>query len=96
MPFYNIAGLTLEITGEENEFFNTRFAEYRTESVNKSDLKVDFSDNPFSPEGELVSVMDGFRQYFRQSDGFGIYDLCHHDVPHPGQTDFPAGTHAHS
>ena len=75
MPLYDIAGLTLEVTGAENEFFDKRFAAYRINSDKKPDLKADFTENTFLPEGELVSVKDGFRRYFRQPDGFGVYDL---------------------
>lgn len=75
MPLYEIAGLTLEVAGAENEFFDKRFAAYRTDSGKSPDLKVDFTENTFLPEGNLVSVMDGFRQYYRREGEFGVYDL---------------------
>lgn len=75
MPLFDIAGFTIEVSGEENEFFNKRFADYKSTSGSAPMLKVEFEKEGFLPSGELLTVADGFRQYFRQPDGLGIYDL---------------------
>lgn len=75
MPLFNIADLMLEISGIDNEFFNNRLAEYRVKVSKKPSIKVDFTDEEFMPKGKLLTVMDGFRQYFSGPDGYGIFDL---------------------
>lgn len=75
MPLFDIAGFTIEVSGEENEFFNKRFADYKSTSGSAPMLRVEFEKEGFLPSGELLTVADGFRQYFRQPDGLGIYDL---------------------
>ena len=74
MPLFDIAGLTLEFSGFDNDFFNTRLGGYRTEKGSPS-LVVKFTQQGFLPEGELLSVADGFRQYYASTDKYGIFDL---------------------
>ncbi|MFA7637592.1 MAG: hypothetical protein WCX81_07500 [Monoglobales bacterium] len=75
MPLFKIADLVLEISGIDNEFFNKRFAEYRTRDNREPSIKVIFADEKFMPEGKLVTVADGFRQYYSGPDGYGVFDL---------------------
>lgn len=75
MPLFDIAGLTLEFLGFDNEFFNTRLGGYSSDKKQPPLLTVNFTEDIFRPEGTFLSVADGFRQYYRQKEGYGIYDL---------------------
>lgn len=75
MPLYDIAGLTLEFSGFENEFFKHRLEGYRAKKVDPPDMTVEFLRDGFMPEGKLDAVLDGFRQYYTMPKGYGIFDV---------------------
>ena len=75
MPLFNIAGHTLEFSGFENDFFNHRFEGYKAKDKTPAQLTVEMVDEIFLPQGEQISVADNFRYYYKQSEGYGIYDL---------------------
>ena len=75
MPLFDIAGCTLEFSGFENNFFNHRFEGYQAKEDASPLLKVSMLDEIFMPQGKHISVADNFRHYYKQADGYGIYDL---------------------
>ena len=75
MPLFEIAGLPLEFSGFENEFFDKRLSGYRSKNKATPLLSLSLTDEPFYPEGTEVSELYGFRHYYNEPDGFGIYDL---------------------
>ncbi len=75
MPLYDIAGLTVEFSGFENDFFKHRLDGYRAKKDAPPDMTVEFLNEGFKPDGKLEAVLDGFRQYYTSSNGYGIFDL---------------------
>ncbi|MBR5586878.1 MAG: hypothetical protein IKW02_02835 [Clostridia bacterium] len=75
MPLFDIAGLTVEVVGEENEFFNKRFAAYKSVKEQAPHLKVEFTGEGFMPSGQPIATVEGFRQCFHSAEEYGIFDL---------------------
>lgn len=75
MPLFDIAGCPIEISGFESEYFSRRFDGYEAKENKAPKLTVKMKNEVFAPEGELVTIADGFRHFYKQKNGYGLYDL---------------------
>ena len=82
MRYYNIAGFNISVGGADSEYFRDRLAEYETEPFEKADLKVKYSEEEKiePPKGKLTAFEDGYREYYRQDGGYGIFDIHKKDL----------------
>ena len=75
MPLFEIAGIPVEVSGIENEFFKHRLADYSLDSDTKPALTVKLTDERMLPTGAHISEVLGFRHYYLNDNLYGIYDL---------------------
>ena len=75
MSLFEIAGIPVEFSGFENEFFNHRLADYKLDSKVAPQLTAKLSEQPMLPSGTHISELRGFRHYYKSDDVYGIYDL---------------------
>lgn len=75
MPLFEIAGIPVEFSGFENEFFDRRLAAYKAGRKKTPKLKVCLTDKPMLPSGTHISEVRGFRHYYKNETTYGIYDL---------------------
>ncbi len=75
MPLFEIAGIPVEVSGIENEFFKHRLADYKLGSDTKPALTINLTDERMLPSGTHISKLHGFRHYYKNKDIYGIFDL---------------------
>ena len=77
MLYYNIAGFNISVSGADSDYFRSKLAEYEVKPFEKADLNVEYSEEEKidAPKGELTAFEDGYREYYKQNGGYGIFDI---------------------